>query len=136
MEQAEPMRISCRKKADKTWIKWMKWGQHLGCHQKPERSFFIAGYQMPVCARCTGVFTGYVLSTVWYLTGKRKHKKETAVIGSLIMLTDWMLQALKIKPSTNGRRLVTGVFGGFGIVSFWALLLETCHLFFQKHLRS
>ncbi|MBS5794738.1 MAG: DUF2085 domain-containing protein [Clostridiales bacterium] len=24
-------------------------------HQIPERSFFIKGYQMPICARCVGV---------------------------------------------------------------------------------
>jgi uncharacterized membrane protein len=26
------------------------------CHQKPERSFFIDGHQLPVCARCTGLY--------------------------------------------------------------------------------
>jgi uncharacterized membrane protein len=26
------------------------------CHQRPERSFWIAGRPMPVCARCTGLY--------------------------------------------------------------------------------
>lgn len=26
------------------------------CHQIPERSFFIGGHQLPVCARCTGLY--------------------------------------------------------------------------------
>jgi uncharacterized membrane protein len=26
------------------------------CHQMPERSFFIDGRQLPVCARCTGLY--------------------------------------------------------------------------------
>ncbi len=26
------------------------------CHQRPERSFYAAGVQYPVCARCTGLY--------------------------------------------------------------------------------
>ena len=26
------------------------------CHQLPDRSFFINGQQLPVCARCTGLY--------------------------------------------------------------------------------
>jgi len=26
------------------------------CHQKPERSFFIFGFQFFLCARCTGIY--------------------------------------------------------------------------------
>ncbi len=28
----------------------------LICHQLPERSFFLGGRQLPVCARCTGLY--------------------------------------------------------------------------------
>jgi len=28
------------------------------CHQRPDRSFHYEGVQLPVCARCTGVYTG------------------------------------------------------------------------------
>ncbi len=28
------------------------------CHQKPERSFLVWGAQMPVCARCAGIYLG------------------------------------------------------------------------------
>src|SRR5688500_17600845 len=28
------------------------------CHQRPDRSFVVDGRPMPVCARCTGLYTG------------------------------------------------------------------------------
>lgn len=31
------------------------------CHQFPEHSFFIAGVQMPLCARCIGMYLGALL---------------------------------------------------------------------------
>jgi uncharacterized membrane protein len=31
-------------------------GASLICHQRPERSFHLAGVQLPVCARCTGLY--------------------------------------------------------------------------------
>jgi len=30
----------------------------LVCHQIPERSFHFAGFQLPVCARCLGIYLG------------------------------------------------------------------------------
>lgn len=39
------------------------------CHQLPERSFHLAGEQLPLCARCSGTFlgalAGFILLTLW-----------------------------------------------------------------------
>ena len=39
------------------------------CHQRPERSFFFDGHQLPVCARCTGLYlsglAGFAAWLVW-----------------------------------------------------------------------
>jgi uncharacterized membrane protein len=34
------------------------------CHQLPERSFYLGGFQLPVCARCLGLYGGAALGTL------------------------------------------------------------------------
>ena len=39
------------------------------CHQLPERSFFLDGHQLPVCARCTGLYLGGTAGLIgWWAT--------------------------------------------------------------------
>lgn len=40
----------------------------LVCHQLPERSFHVAGVQLPVCARCTGLYIGAVAGALMWVT--------------------------------------------------------------------
>lgn len=37
------------------------------CHQRPERSFWIAGHPMPVCARCAGLYLAAPLGVAFVL---------------------------------------------------------------------
>lgn len=39
-------------------------GGSIICHQLPERSFHIGGVQLPVCARCFGLYAGGALGSV------------------------------------------------------------------------
>ena len=34
------------------------------CHQRPERSFFLWAEQMPVCARCAGIYFGAAIAAI------------------------------------------------------------------------
>ncbi|MBQ7399765.1 MAG: DUF2085 domain-containing protein [Clostridia bacterium] len=93
-----------------------------GCHQLPERSFFIKGYQFPVCARCTGVFIGYVLGIILHLV--HGTSITCCLSGCAVMFLDWYIQYREIKMSTNIRRLITGVMGGCGVMGIQLLILE------------
>ena len=43
----------------------------LICHQRPDRSFHFAGAQLPVCARCAGIYAGAVLCLGFWVLGFR-----------------------------------------------------------------
>jgi len=97
------------------WLKWMLWGNCMGCHQKPERSFFYKGYQFPVCARCTGVLFASVAACVMfpiYPLGQ-----GWCVSMCFVMFLDWLIQRIGVKESTNTRRLLTGLAGGYGVMT-------------------
>jgi uncharacterized membrane protein len=42
----------------------------LICHQRPERSFFFDGHQLPVCARCTGLYLSGAVGILGWLLVK------------------------------------------------------------------
>lgn len=41
------------------------------CHQMAERSFIFEGMQMPLCARCTGIYIGAFFAFCFFLLKKR-----------------------------------------------------------------
>src|SRR5260370_37403152 len=47
------------------------------CHQIPERSFFIAGHQFAVCARCTGLYAGFTVATLCYPLVRSLRRTDT-----------------------------------------------------------
>jgi len=109
-------------KSDKIWIKLMKYGRKLGCHQMAERSLFINNYQFPVCARCTGVLIGYIFAPLLLIISN--YRIYISIALCFIMFIDWYIQYLKIKKSNNIRRLLTGIAGGMGIMNIFIYVIS------------
>ncbi len=42
------------------------WFGSAVCHQWPDHSYFVAGVELPLCARCTGMYLGALLTIVYY----------------------------------------------------------------------
>lgn len=94
-------------------------GQISGCHRRPDRSFFFRGRQFPVCARCTGVFIGECISICSF---RLIHVPLTLpLLFCACMFLDWFIQYMGWKESTNWRRLITGLLGGYG---YFTLVLK------------
>lgn len=116
------------KSNDYVWINMMKIGAKTGCHQRADRSFFVRNRQFPICARCTGVVLGYIIALVVFIFCMTPLWLCTLLC--VIMFLDWLIQYLKIKESNNIRRLITGILGGYGLLSFEINLatLITCYI--------
>ncbi|MBQ8941053.1 MAG: DUF2085 domain-containing protein [Firmicutes bacterium] len=100
----------------------MRLGKLYGCHQRADRSFFINGWQMPVCARCLGVAISTPIAVILFFI--HRISVSVAFIMAAVMLVDWTIQFVGLLPSTNIRRLITGIIGGFGVttIQFYIIL--------------
>lgn len=111
-------------KKDKLWIKSMEWfSKYWGCHQMPERSFFLRGYQLPVCARCTGMILGYFLSILtqpFILT-----QSPFLVILCVPMALDGFIQLKTEYISNNRKRFITGILFGYGALGSIIQLIKS-----------
>jgi uncharacterized membrane protein len=97
------------------------------CHQLPERSLFLFGHKMAICARCSALYLAFwgvgLLYGLWGLLplGRRYRWSPLALrwllILSLPMIVDGTGQLLGLHTSTNFLRLATGILagGGFGL---------------------
>jgi uncharacterized membrane protein len=93
-----------------------------GCHQKSERSFHIHNKQFPVCARCCGVLAGHIIAYVLFLF--YNPPVHFCILGCTVIFADWLVQYLGIKESTNIRRLITGIIGGYSLATIYCLAIK------------
>ena len=93
------------------------------CHQLPQRSFFLWGHKMAVCARCTGIYISLFLwGTIFIMflkSGKVKPISRTIFLIFLLPIAiDGGTQFIHLRESTNVLRFITGFFGGMGTILF------------------
>lgn len=97
------------------------------CHRIPERSFFIKGHQFPVCARCTGFYTGLAVFLIWNYFFKINPDVNTLIISIILMIPvsiDGFTQYFGSRESTNTLRFITGFIGGIGLIIFLKIVIR------------
>ena len=101
----------------KIWKKSMNIAKvFCGCHQIPKRSFFIRGYQLPLCARCTGITIGYLISLLLCAL-QIVFPLSISLIMLIPLFVDGGLQLLFCIMSNNIRRFVSGLLFGVGFLN-------------------
>jgi uncharacterized membrane protein len=89
------------------------------CHQRPERSFYAGLAQVPVCARCSGIYLGAVAGALVAmvasapLNGSRLRTRagiRTALVASAIpTAVTWLLEAAGIWAASNAIRFIAAL---------------------------
>lgn len=102
-------------------LHWLGYGL---CHQLPDRSLFGGGYQLPVCARDTGIYFGFVASLAMIALldrGRRRdglpHPGLLVLGGAFVAFMAWdgLTSYLGMRETTNDLRLVTGLLTGWAL---------------------
>lgn len=104
-----------------TLLHWFGFGL---CHQLPARSFFAGGHQVPVCARDTGIYIGFVLSLAVIALIDRGRRRSglpgwpalgLAALFIGVMAWDGVTSYAGLRATDNGIRLITGLLAGWAL---------------------
>jgi uncharacterized membrane protein len=86
----------------------------LICHQRPERSFHLAGAQLPVCGRCTGLYvSGAAAAMLAWILSRRprvpRRTRLTILLASVPTLLSVSLELAGLLYSSNTLRAISAL---------------------------
>jgi len=107
----------------------------LVCHQIPERSFHFAGFQLPVCARCLGIYLGAFAGAgaMWMHATLAQSRiapataRRLALVTAIPTLLTLALEMAGIWSPSNVTRAVAGVPLGVMVTLVVVSALATLH---------
>jgi uncharacterized membrane protein len=97
---------------------------HLICHQRPERSFFFGGHQLPVCARCTGLYIGAALGAAIAALAAASmasvRARQLLVAAALPTAITWSLEFAHVQAFSNIARFAAAL--PLGVAAAWLVM--------------
>jgi uncharacterized membrane protein len=96
------------------------------CHQRPERSFHVGLAQLPVCARCYGLYLGAAagaLAAVLVSSAFRRHPLRPAradlrmllLVATLPTAITWVLEVASLWAPSNTTRFIAALPVGIAV---------------------
>ncbi|HUT56198.1 MAG TPA: DUF2085 domain-containing protein [bacterium] len=104
------------------------------CHQMPERSLWLSGVCLPVCARCTGIYAGFMLGWLcWRMVPEPRRGRpiSTALLlaGIAPLGVDGLINTTTLITSPAWFRVATGLLvGAVAARALWPALLEAAKI--------
>jgi len=87
------------------------------CHQRPERSFHLDGVQLPVCARCFGLYVSGAIGLTFAWLGRGKlsvaSTRAALALSALPIAITVAGERLGAMAPSNVSRMMTGLPLGF-----------------------
>jgi uncharacterized membrane protein len=103
------------------------------CHQRPERSFHLFAVQLPVCARCAGIYAGAAAGSVLMLSASMRERtfrvspRTLLLAGALPTLMTLILEWSGVWAGANDARAAAGVPLGLAVAFVVARAAATLH---------
>jgi uncharacterized membrane protein len=103
------------------------------CHQRPERSFHLFAAQLPVCARCAGIYTGAAIGSLLALSGSIRERlfpfspRMLLVAGALPTLMTLIIEWSGAWAGGNDARAAAGVWLGVAVAFVVGRAAATLH---------
>ena len=94
------------------------------CHQQPDRSFWILGYPVALCARCTGFYLGVMLTSIFTLFKHFKIKFFLLTSIIIFILTDIILNFIFKFNTGNILRFIAGFGMGYLFIQVLCFAIE------------
>ena len=94
------------------------------CHQLPSRSLIIGSIILPICSRCSGIYTGFIITAVFLFIIYRKKENGLPPLYVLVILGLFFLSAVidgiasnfGLYETNNNIRFITGFLCGSSIM--------------------
>jgi uncharacterized membrane protein len=112
-------------------------GYHLFCAQTPSHSFYIAGHQMCLCARCLAIYSSLLVGGLVLAVLRERGQPIRPiswpmwVVGALPMALDGGTQLFGLRESDWFLRLLTGAI--FGLATAWFALPQLHQVTAEAH---
>jgi uncharacterized membrane protein len=103
------------------------------CHQRPERSFHLFAVQLPVCARCAGIYTGAAAGSLLMLSASIRERllhsspRTLLLAGALPTLMTIIIEWSGAWTGGNDARAAAGVPLGLAVAFVVARAAATLH---------